>query len=211
MFATADPDAEQPNAISAVKALQIASAQGQRIYQITQENMSTALANINHDQETMDEIEASLNAGKEVITHTDAVSVPGWSGAGYIIIDPDTGAGAYKISGGANGGYLIGFSLAVSATILILAALPALSNLLTAETAILAIGLAAGQFVAMVGFYHVFNSISEEAGACFLGGVVAGITAALMASGVAGAAFSWIGFILSQAGLVGSPASDCFA
>jgi hypothetical protein len=69
--------------------------------------MSIALANINHDQETMDEIEASLNAGKEVITHTDAVSVTGWSGAGYIILDPDTGAGAYKISGGANGGWII--------------------------------------------------------------------------------------------------------
>jgi hypothetical protein len=107
MFATDDPDAEQPDAISAVKALQIASAEGQRVYQITQENMSIALANINHDQETMDEIEASLNAGKEVITHTDAVSVPGWSGAGYIIIDPDTGAGAYKISGGTNGAFLL--------------------------------------------------------------------------------------------------------
>jgi hypothetical protein len=54
----------------------------------------------------MDEIEASLNAGKEVITHTDSVSVPGWSGAGYVIIDPDTGAGAFKITGGSNGGIL---------------------------------------------------------------------------------------------------------
>jgi len=44
--------------------------------------------------------------GKEVITHTDAVSVPGWSGAGYIIFDPQTGSGAYKIGGGQNGSYL---------------------------------------------------------------------------------------------------------
>lgn len=30
----------------------------------------------------------------------------GWSGAGYIIFDPVTGSGAYKIGGGKNGSYL---------------------------------------------------------------------------------------------------------
>jgi len=54
----------------------------------------------------MDEIRHALNAGKQVTTHTDAVSVPGWSGAGYIITDPTTGDGAYKISGGGNGGFI---------------------------------------------------------------------------------------------------------
>jgi hypothetical protein len=34
------------------------------------------------------------------------VSVPGWSGAGYIILDPETGSGAFKIGGGQNGGLL---------------------------------------------------------------------------------------------------------
>lgn len=34
------------------------------------------------------------------------MSVPGWSGAGYIITDPVTGDGAYKISGGGNGGFM---------------------------------------------------------------------------------------------------------
>ena len=32
--------------------------------------------------------------------------MPGWSGAGYIIFDPQTGSGAYKIGGGQNGSYL---------------------------------------------------------------------------------------------------------
>jgi len=94
-------------AISAVKALQKASAQGQRIYQITQANQASTLPNIHHAQATMDEIRHALNAGKQVTTHTDAVSVPGWSGAGYIIIDPTTGDGAYKISGGGNGGFIL--------------------------------------------------------------------------------------------------------
>jgi hypothetical protein len=100
-------NAQNPGeAISAVKALQKANAQGQRIYHITQANQATILSNIHHDPDTMDEIQNALNAGKEVITHTDAISVPGWSGAGYIITDPVTGDGAYKISGGGNGGYI---------------------------------------------------------------------------------------------------------
>ncbi|MDD5277334.1 MAG: hypothetical protein PHR16_14795, partial [Methylovulum sp.] len=59
-----------------------------------------------------------LNAGLQVITHTDAVSVPGWSGAGYIIYDADTGGGAFKIAGGANGGWFT--LLAVASTALLM-------------------------------------------------------------------------------------------
>jgi len=93
-----------PDAISAVKALAKASAAGQRIYQITQANQSSILPNINHDLATMNEIRVSLNMGKTVITHTDAVSIlGGWSGAGYIILDPETNVGAWKIGGGLNG------------------------------------------------------------------------------------------------------------
>ncbi len=101
-----DPSGSQADAISAMKAMQKASVAGQRIYQITKDNMAAILPNIHHDSDTMSEISASLNAGKEVITHTDKVSVPGWSGAGYIILDTKTGDGAYKISGGGNGGLL---------------------------------------------------------------------------------------------------------
>jgi hypothetical protein len=107
MFASQDPNDPEPDAISAVKALQKAGQAGQRVYHITQANMASVLPNIHHDSSTMAEIRASLNAGKEVITHADAVSVPGWTGAGYIIYDPDVGDGAYKISGGSNGGFLV--------------------------------------------------------------------------------------------------------
>jgi hypothetical protein len=103
-----DPN-HPPDAISAVKALAKAATQGQRIYQINTENYATVLPNIHHDQATMLDISAALTAGKEVITHTDAVSVSGWSGAGYIIVDPQTGDGAFKIGGGSNGGLLGGF------------------------------------------------------------------------------------------------------
>jgi len=107
-----------PDAISAVKALSKANQEGQLVYYITQSNKSTILANIHHDEATMQEINSALNTGKEVITHTDAVSVPGWSGAGYIIIDPATGDGAYKIGGGFNGSI---YSLSLTVLVMLLA------------------------------------------------------------------------------------------
>lgn len=103
MFVTPENPGE---GVSAVKALQKAAQLGQRIYRITQANMATALPNLHFHPETLDEIRQALNSGKEVITHTHPISVPGWSGAGYVITDPETGAGAWKIGGGLNGGGL---------------------------------------------------------------------------------------------------------
>lgn len=105
MFASQIQGDPQPDAISAIKALQIAMEAGQRIYQITRATMGTLLPNIRHGADAMNEIRAALNAGKLVVTHTDAVTVPGWRGAGYVILDQDSWAGAFKISGGKNGSY----------------------------------------------------------------------------------------------------------
>ena len=93
----------QTEGISAVKAIQMASEQGQRIYHITSANAAATLPNINIGSEAKTEILSALNMGREVITHTSNISVPGWTGAGYIIFEPDSGQGAFKISGGSNG------------------------------------------------------------------------------------------------------------
>jgi hypothetical protein len=104
MFST---PTQRADGISAVKALQIASSQGQRIYHITSQNQAQVLPNLRLDGLAMTEITTALAAGKEVIAHTDRISVPGWTGEGYILFDPVTGDGAYKITGGANGGYIV--------------------------------------------------------------------------------------------------------
>jgi hypothetical protein len=102
-----DPDTpETPNGISAAKALALASQQGQRVYHLTAHNQVSILPMIHHHPDTLDEIRTALSAGREVVTHTEAITVPGWSGAGYIIFDSETGDAAYKISGGRNGGQL---------------------------------------------------------------------------------------------------------
>ena len=107
MFSTEEAPAE---GISAVKAITIAGAQGQKIWTITQDNVDAALSVINLDADTENEIRNNVNAGRVVTTHEQSINFNGWVGEGYIILDPETGAGAYKIAGGGNGGFtLIGY------------------------------------------------------------------------------------------------------
>lgn len=112
MFSGLSPEGE---GVSAVKAIRKAVSEGQRVYQLTSANMDVVLPALNHDSSAMSEIRAALLSGMEVTTHETAIAVPGWEGSGYIILDPDTGVGAYKISGGLNGGLhtALGYVLAV--------------------------------------------------------------------------------------------------
>jgi hypothetical protein len=101
-----DPNsATKPEGFSTAKALGLAIAQGQRIYTISQKNQATALPALHLDSLAMSEIRDALASGKEVTTHTDQLTVPGYKGSGYAITDPVTGEGVYKISGGKNGGF----------------------------------------------------------------------------------------------------------
>jgi hypothetical protein len=107
-------DQTQPNApqaISAVKALAIAASQGQKIFTITQANQDIILPQINVDPDVMNEMQNALAAGREITVHQSPITQSGWTGSGYIITDPATGAGAYKISGGANGSFLFWFGI----------------------------------------------------------------------------------------------------
>lgn len=101
MFSTASDEA---HGVSAVKALAIAQAEGQRVYTITTENLATALAAVNAESAIESEIRIAVSAGKQVTIHQNPISYYGWQGHGYIVLDLETGAGAYKISGGTNGG-----------------------------------------------------------------------------------------------------------
>ena len=100
-----------PQGISAVKAIGLAAAQGQKIYTITQKVyndnpniVATALSA--HSYDTQNRIQNALNVGYEVTIHESPITQSGWSGAGFTSIDPNTGAGAYTIEGGATGGWL---------------------------------------------------------------------------------------------------------
>jgi len=95
-----------PQAVSAVKALAIAASQGQKIYTITQKNAALALPKLSLSRGVAEEIQNAIAAGKEVTVHEKAINAYGFSGFGYIIIDPDTGVGGYLIEGKGSGGYI---------------------------------------------------------------------------------------------------------
>lgn len=91
--------------LSAVRALQVAATQGQRIYSLTS-STAASLGDIEASPEVRQELANALSAGKHITVHAAPITTSGWTGHGYIISDPETGAGAYKISGGGNGGYI---------------------------------------------------------------------------------------------------------
>jgi hypothetical protein len=99
--------ADCPQAVSAVKAIAIAASQGQKIYTITSKNAATALPQLTVSRTVAAEIKNALAAGKEVTVHEKAINAHGFSGVGYIIVDPETGAGAYLIEGGGSGALLL--------------------------------------------------------------------------------------------------------
>jgi len=131
LLSTTDDSAQ---GISAIKALKIANDQGIPIYTINQSNINTILPQLQVDADVKADIQNAVNAGKEVLVSKTDITFNGWTGCGYIIIDPVTGAGAYMISGGMNGSLVYAVWVAGLVVLIILAsfglaALTALSAL----------------------------------------------------------------------------------
>jgi len=89
--------------VSTMKALQLAAAERQKIYTVTQANADIVISNLQHNQDVINDIKAAVNAGYTVTTHKSPINVVGWTGSGYIIADQH-GNGMYMITGGENGG-----------------------------------------------------------------------------------------------------------
>mgnify|MGYP001268975973 CR=1 FL=1 len=111
LFDDPNTPAKEAEGISAVKALKIAMQQGQKIYTITQSNQATVLPLLQHSAAVMQDIQNALAAGKVVTVSADKISYNDWTGSGYILMDQQTGAGAYLIGGGLDGGVVIADAL----------------------------------------------------------------------------------------------------
>lgn len=92
------------SSVSAVRALQVASANGIPIHRINAANMAEILTSLQVSPEIKTDIQNAINAGKEVTISQANVQINDWKGIGYIIKDPLLGSGAYMISGGLAGG-----------------------------------------------------------------------------------------------------------
>lgn len=138
--------------ISAVKAIGLATAQGQKIYTITSKVYQNRPNIVNealtaHSQETKNRVQSALTAGMEVTIHQSPIMESGWKGAGFISIDPQTGAGAYTIEGGSNGGILLAIAYIFAVLINTIIVLPAIAYFLTIIAVIFTPFIAAALFL----------------------------------------------------------------
>jgi len=174
--------------VSAVKALAIASTEGQRIYQVTTENVDAVLPVLNISSEVKNEIRASVAVGKVATVSQNNITVGSWTGVGYIIADPDTGAGAYRISGGGNGGFWAGLIHGFLGALFLLGILTGASSiLLLAFFTVLA-----ASFIAMI----VILSLEVKAGndlvlECFKLGLYIGFDLFFAALGIGAGIKEW--------------------
>jgi hypothetical protein len=90
--------------ISAVKALEIANVEGIPIYLIDSGNIGQIMPLLELPADLKEEIQNSVNVGMEVKVSKREIQFIDWYGVGYLVRDPQAGAGAYKISGGYAGG-----------------------------------------------------------------------------------------------------------
>ena len=93
-------------AISAVKALQLANEQGIPIHRIDLSNISEKLHLLQLSNEVKADIQNCVAAGKVITVSERNVQLNNWNGVGYIVLDPNKGTGGYMISGGLSGGSL---------------------------------------------------------------------------------------------------------
>ncbi len=100
---------EPVNGISALKVLKIANDQGVPIYTIIQSNVGVTIPQLQIDENAKVDIVNAVNAGKIVTVSKTNITMNGWSGCGYTIVDPTTGAGAYMIAGGFSGALIQAF------------------------------------------------------------------------------------------------------
>ena len=166
-------------AVSAVKAIQIAASQGQKVYTVNASNASAALA----ASGAGGEIKEAIQAGMEVTFHERGINAHGWSGTGYSIVDPETGVGSYLIEGKGNGAIII----LAGAAILFLATFIAFTGVgLIIASAIYALGFAfiAAGLAKLSGDSVLCKNILGNAAALFIG-VLIGVGA------VAALQFGW--------------------
>lgn len=97
----------QNEAVSTIKALSVANSQGQRIYRITSENVGVVNSLVEASGSVKNDIRSAISTGKIVLVHERPIDYKGFVGTGYIVLDPETGGGAYKITGGGNGAFMV--------------------------------------------------------------------------------------------------------
>ena len=184
-----------------------------------------ALPKLSLSRGVAEEIQNAIAAGKEVTVHEKAINAYGFSGFGYIIIDPDTGVGGYLIEGKGSGAFLSGMVLGIMVGTIIVLTLAQLGVplIIGASAPFLAAFLAPLLVFATIYLTLVATLVwNEKDRACFLGGFLFGLGIPLALAGKSKVPISNtakdllidVGLVLMalpQVGIpTGSPAYQCF-
>jgi len=100
-------------AVSTVKVLQVANEAGIPIFRITRENLDEILPQLQHKQTVKNDIENAVYSGMVVTVPKTEITFGNWTGSGYVVEDPETGAAAFAISGRLSGGITFASMLAL--------------------------------------------------------------------------------------------------
>lgn len=90
--------------VSTMSVFRKAKEEGIELLQFSKDNLEAQMAKLNTDDGIKQAIRTAVTNGSIVTIPAEDVTIGGWSGTGYIILDPTSGAGSYMISGGRNGG-----------------------------------------------------------------------------------------------------------
>lgn len=136
----------------------------------------------------MAEIQNALAAGKEVTVHQAPITQSGWTGSGYIITDPATGAGAYMIAGGANGAWIAALLFALFMGIVaVVAALPFI--LIAATLGLAAISIVAAASLALAYISVKINMPKDSSWRTFFSDLFGGVSGAILVGVLTGLSF----------------------
>jgi hypothetical protein len=86
------------------QALLLARMAGQQIHTVNASNVNTVLNAVNLSAEVENEIRGAVAQGRIAKIPSANITLARWTGTGYILQDPQTGAATYPISGGLAGG-----------------------------------------------------------------------------------------------------------
>ena len=103
-------DVSRGQGLSAAALINEASKTSASIYTVTPANLVNFFMNSNAlSASTRDAISQYASLGYEVMSPDRPIDAVSWKAEGYVALDPETGAGAYIISTGINGGEFVEF------------------------------------------------------------------------------------------------------
>lgn len=116
------------DSVSAIKIIQIANERGIPVYSLNSGNISSYINSLQVSSDVKTDILNAINAGMDVTIPQQELQINDWFGTGYIVMNPQTGSGAYMISGGLAGSCLAAMSLNLLNSILSFGADPAFAD-----------------------------------------------------------------------------------